>query len=455
MGCELGREAVKSEVILVEVGARGCKRRVGKGGMDLRGLDACGDSSKLAKVASFERLAEQTPDVSSVDEQGGRGRQQVREASSHERQRSRSKINASLNSFEFECFPSSVTHASLPLVAFSDDVHEMRVWRRGSIADGVVSWSRRCPDLCVRDPIAMSPAYLGFALEPTARRVLQYRGVGIVFARPPRALFMQPSIDTVLLCSGLQRLFCSGTCTFRSAVDVGCGSGFIAKFMAVHAPGTGELRVALVDVDPAALQYSLSEGFAAPARSASGRAISWLRHAGDAAALLARAGPGFDLWASNPPYIPTREEVIKGNAVSSHTAGSNAFWEGTGLVVFLIERFAHSTRGAHLVLVVSSLTLKAPGVVRALETTEERGMECRCLLEREVAWKAWYAGPWGHDYLLATRGELRQRAKVAGLELFVGAAPPGKARLQTVADGRGRCRSYHWHVLYVLDFSHN
>ena len=92
-------------------------------------------------------------------------------------------------------------------------------------------------------------------------------------------------------------------------------------------------------------------------------------------------------------------------------------------------------------MMISSLTLKSPAIVNALEAAEKRGCKIRILLEREIAsrlswlvsemaivfcagssvlasfilrsgtqgWKAWYAGPSALDHLLANQKELRDR----------------------------------------------
>jgi len=376
-----------------------------------------------------------------------------------ERSRSHSPPQAEIGAFER--FPEEMRHRSLPVISFSSDVREMRIWVEGSVDKGEVRCSGKHPDWTIREPIAMSPAYLGFSIEPGEPRYLHYQGVGVVFARPSGGMFMQPSIDTIMACNGLERLFAKQQQPFQRVVDVGSGSGFIGKFAAVHATGLVEepMEVTLVDIDPAAIKYNQSSGFNAPSQSSGGRPIHWTHHSGDAIELLEQDN-GFDLLVSNPPYIPTTNEVVGGKSFNSARAGRSSFWEGIGLVEFLIEHFAsvrNCPPGAHMVLVVSSLTLKAPAVLEALHGLADRGVSCACLAEREVAWKAWYAGPQSRGHLLAKGTEIRQRHNVRGqdIRLFVGATPPGQSRLQIVNDGRAHHLSYHWHVVYVLDFWHN
>mmetsp|Transcript_103021 Transcript_103021/g.320433 ORF Transcript_103021/g.320433 Transcript_103021/m.320433 type:complete len:302 (+) Transcript_103021:118-1023(+) len=296
----------------------------------------------------------------------------------------------------------------------------------------------------------MSPAFLGFSIEPYEERYLHYGGVGVVFARPWGGRFMQPSIDTILVCCALARLFrgsgASAAPEFSRAVDVGSGSGFIGKFVAAHAPGEGELAVTLVDVDPKAMEYCQTPGFNACRHGCGGRPVSWQLRAEDAVRVLS-ADRGYDLIVSNPPYVPTRAEVRGGEPMRS----VSGFWEGIGLVVHLLELVldGRCPAGAHLVLMVTSLTLKSPQVRAALEAAPERGVRVRRLVEREIAWKAWYAGPRELDHLLASRHERGARQRIGECDYFVGATEPGASR--TGADGRDKLWNYHWHFAYVLD----
>merc|ERR1712139_386066 len=78
----------------------------------------------------------------------------------------------------------------------------------------------------------------------------------------------------------------------------------------------------------------------------------------------------------------------------SHVSG---FWEGCGLLVHLIELMDRGKypQGAHLVLAMTSLTLKSKQVQKLLAMAPSKGIRVKQLLEREVAWKAWYAGRGG------------------------------------------------------------
>jgi hypothetical protein len=345
---------------------------------------------------------------------------------------------------QFEEFQPSVYCDDLPIVVFTDDVKEQRIWHRGMAVDGRIRKPRGRPDVVQREPVVMSCAYLGFSIEPYEERYLHYRGVGMVFSRPRRGEFMQPSIDTVLVCHAVHKVLekaADDGQSFPRIMDVGAGSGFIGKFAAVHAP-PGLREVCLVDTDPAAKEYWQKPEFG----SSIVAHADWSFHVGDACKLLERDSK-FDLVISNPPYIPTRAEASSEEGVS-HVSG---FWEGCGLLVHLMELMEKGAypEGAHLVLALTSLTLKSRQVCKLLSAAPSRGIRVRQLLEREIGWKAWYAGRGsGPEYLLATPKERQERQKLGECDYFVGCCEPGESRQ---GGERDRLWGYHWHVAYVLD----
>eukprot|EP00930_Biecheleria_cincta_P098192 TRINITY_DN89874_c0_g1_i1.p1 TRINITY_DN89874_c0_g1~~TRINITY_DN89874_c0_g1_i1.p1 ORF type:complete len:396 (-),score=52.82 TRINITY_DN89874_c0_g1_i1:93-1202(-) len=347
----------------------------------------------------------------------------------------------------YEVFDPALRIRNLPVVVFSDEADVQRVWHDGHVSKGGVGHDSGPPDVCAHLPVVMSPAYLGFAIEPYEARYLHFRDVGIVFQRPRSGRFMQPSIDTILVCRALVESYKDGK-EVRRIIDVGSGSGLIGKFAGMHAPGSAELEVTLVDIDPAAKDYCESLGFNAQDKSLGGRPIRWEFKAQDAVALM-EADKGFDLIVSNPPYIPTKSETRS----SSLATTAKGFWEGISLPVFLIE-MVHEGRcpkDTRLVMMVTSLTLKSPAVIAALEQAAAKGCRVRVLVEREIAWKAWYAGPSALDHLLATPAEVTNRRSVAGCNFYIGATEPGESR--TGENNRDRLWGYHWHVAYVLEVS--
>ncbi|CAE7763316.1 prmC [Symbiodinium sp. CCMP2592] len=347
--------------------------------------------------------------------------------------------------YDFATFPATVQVRNLPIVVFDDDVEEQMVWDSGVVKDGVVQHAPGPPDVRVKNPVVMSNAYRGFVVQPHEVRYLHYRDVGIIFARPLGGRFMQPSIDTILVCRALVDCLAEMK-QVKRVIDVGSGSGLIGKFAAHYAQGDGDLEVTLVDIDPVAFKYYQSNTFNAQnVVGAAGRSIDWKFRAEDAVALL-NDDAAFDLVVSNPPYIPTKGEATS----SSLSPLSGGFWEGVGLVAYLLKLISERPAGpARLVMMISSLTLKSPAIINALEAAEKRGCKLRVLLEREIGWKAWYAGPAALDHLLASPKELRDRRKVAGCKFFIGATAPGNSR--TGLDGRDDLWGYHWHFAYVLE----
>merc|ERR1712129_501871 len=106
-------------------------------------------------------------------------------------------------------------------------------------------------------------------------------------------------------------------------------------------------------------------------------------------------------------------------------------------------------QGAHLVLMVTSLALKSNGVRRVLDAAASHGVRVRPLLEREIAWKVWYAGPGGGvDHVLATREERKTRHRVGECDYFIGATEPDNRRFGGKTGGRMSYAGYHWHVAY-------
>jgi len=290
----------------------------------------------------------------------------------------------------------------------------------------------------------MGPAYRGFAFEPNELRYLHYDNVGILFERPLFADFMPPSIDTILLSRGIACVCREGLVAHR-IIDVGSGSGFIGKFAAAKVGGDGDLSVVLCDVDRSAKTYCSSPKFNQLVEGVGGRRVSWQVVVENAVTYLSRDSQ-FDLIVSNPPYVPSPSEVLKDSPANDGTS----FWEGTGLLVSLVENLLDKrfNTNAHLILALTSSTFKSKGVVRVLEEAEKVGVRVRIVQEQEIAYKAWFAGSGAMSHLLATPDEVHTRRRIGSNHYFVGMTPAFKSRLP----GEGReCGGYHWHVSYILD----
>ena len=330
----------------------------------------------------------------------------------------------------WDTYAASVCEQRLPLIVFDANCTSMSVFD-GAVVEGH-PFAPDTPALVVEMPILMSPAYAGFAVQPYEPRVLQFDGCGILFARPSRGKFMAPSIDTILCCVAVRSLFARTPASFSRVLEVGSGSALIGKYAALGLQNNA--TVTLIDVDPIALEYARTEECALPDQTNAGHRIKWEFAVGDAVKFLDNNHTSFDLVISNPPYIPTRAECTGAGVV-----GSN-FWEGTGLLQRVLTQ-----AGCTRVVCFSSLSLKAEGMRATLASLGER---CQVLVEREVAWKAWYAGGSETDHLLSTPAEEANRSQIGVLSLFVGATVT--PRQLAVADGRNVDRSLHWHMSYVV-----
>jgi len=360
-----------------------------------------------------------------------------------------SPASASTTTSPWETFDASISIRELPIVVFTDDVAEQQVWHEGSIVAGRVKVPKGRPDVVAVQPVVMSPAYLGFAIEPYELRYLHYRQVGIIFARPRGGKFMQPSIDTILVCQALHTLFAERASSLgvSSILDVGSGSGFLGKFAAAHLPGGGPLTVTLLDIDPAAMQYGRSSYFNATQKNFAGRPVEW-EYVDCEAVKFLEGRSDFDLIVANPPYIPTVEETRD----SQRESLDGNFWEGCGLVAHLLERMFDAPPEKHLLLAFSSMTLKSLRVQELFAALPSRRLEAKILVEREIAWKAWYAGRgvWGGGsrHLLATGSGVSSRTRIGDCDFFVGATDSPRVK----REGRHHF-DYHWHMSYVVHIS--
>ncbi|MBN2051889.1 methyltransferase [Candidatus Woesearchaeota archaeon] len=155
-----------------------------------------------------------------------------------------------------------------------------------------------------------------FALynSPTPK-INQYDGVSLEFdARKYKGVW-GPSIDTFLFCKALSRMDLS---TVKSAVEIGCGSGFISKYILERTAPKLE-KILLIDWDKNA-------GDCIKDNITDNRASFFEGDATKILTLANKLGNKYDLIVSNPPYI-RRPKSIDDNP-----------YEGIGLLAFLIEQ---------------------------------------------------------------------------------------------------------------------
>lgn len=295
-------------------------------------------------------------------------------------------------------------------------------------------------------PVASSPEHGvdSFILVGQTRQHVIFDDGTVVthldFQLPPNASFMKPNVDTMLICSGLHTLFQEGI-QFKRAIDVGAGSGFIAKYLALNQP---KGRITAIDIDPMAEKYMLSQEAAMPQNVIICR--------GDALTHLSRYANQYNLIVSNPPYVPTPEQTETSKKVEIKDP---SFWKGTGLICHMLEdSLEKMPKQGHLVIVIPSTALKSKRLNEIFHNYSSN-YQARILYQQEVAYKAAFAGDGKVTHLLATEEQRLNPTHFKGmnLSLFVGITSPGQPRACKIEDGRRDYRGYYWQMIYIIDFS--
>lgn len=160
--------------------------------------------------------------------------------------------------------------------------------------------------ICRWEPVLRDTVY---ALYRSLERATDYAGMVLEFTEYRYPGVWGPSIDTLLFCKGLTEEALAGV---KSAVEIGCGSGFISKHILRCAPDLQQM--VLVDINPHAIECARDHIADPRATFLTGDGIRYL------------AGRKFDLILCNPPYIP-RPGGIEDNP-----------YEGVGLLVHLITQ---------------------------------------------------------------------------------------------------------------------
>ena len=201
------------------------------------------------------------------------------------------------------------------------------------------------------------------ALLGLPRRVIEYDGVALDFDQAAFPRVWSPSIDTLLVCRAVRALLPS-LASPRSALEIGCGSGYLSLYLMAALARAGrpldELHV--IDIDPLAVRCAME----ALERRAEATVVSGsLGRRGDALRVRGR----YDVVLMNPPYIrrPAALARLHDNP-----------WEGVELIREVAERGpAILAPGGSLILVVSSLCdeLVMPWLEAAFRVTELTAME--------------------------------------------------------------------------------
>lgn len=219
----------------------------------------------------------------------------------------------------------------------------------------------------LRDPVLVTDTYKIAQLDPATRdtvfalhgrsiRHTEYDGTRLRFDERRYKDVWGPSIDTLLFCRALENTDLSDV---KKGIEVGCGSGFIAKYLLGNAPDLESMT--LVDFNPYALICANENIEDERARYVSQDALEYF---GDRK---------FDLIVCNPPYIP-RPESIDDNP-----------YEGIGLLSYLINNAdKHLNKGGRIVTNISSLCEES-----AYRTIGEAGVRARVIDSLEVPLKVY------------------------------------------------------------------
>jgi hypothetical protein len=195
-----------------------------------------------------------------------------------------------------------------------------------------------------------------FALYESRRKITEYNGVRLNFDDDRYPGVWSPSIDTLLILKALNSANLISPLSPIYGVEVGAGSGYIAKYLLETQPTLEEMT--LIDINQNAELCWKDNIQSDKARFVIGNAQDNM------------VGP-YDLIVCNPPYIP-RPKSIDDNP-----------YEGLGLAAYLINN-ADSllTKDGKLILNLSNLSMPI-----AEPLIKEAGLKAEILAELEVPLK--------------------------------------------------------------------
>jgi methylase of polypeptide subunit release factors len=338
--------------------------------------------------------------------------------------------------------PNQIPSPLLPTSLYTcsaDGVSSLQYWR--ACSPEILS-KKQC-DITQEYPVAASPEHgkVAFAAGGHMRQYIAFDdGTNTMWMdfQLKNANFMKPNVDTMLMCFGIHKLF-QENLKLNRAIDIGAGSGFIAKYIALNNPNA---NVTAIDIDPEAGKYMHSAEAAMP--------NNVTIEVGDAITKLSQDGHLYDLVVSNPPYVPV-DETQSSEKISTE---DHNFWQGTSLISHMLEdTLLKMPKDGHLVMVVPSTALKSKRIFDIFQKNQQH-FKARVLHQQEVAYKDWFAGNGQPGHLLATGKEIAQptRFKGANLDLFVGITNPGSPRACKIEDGRREYDGYYWQMVYIIDF---
>jgi SAM-dependent methyltransferase len=190
-----------------------------------------------------------------------------------------------------------------------------------------------------KNPVLMTDTYQIWKQPPTLRdtlfalysskpRYVEYDGVQTYWDQTHVNVWC-PSIDTILMAKAVGKILKNNK-TIKTAVEIGCGSGFISKY--ILAKGKNLKSMLINDINPYAIKSAKDNIKDKRAKYYVGNGIKKIQN------------KKFDLIICNPPYVP-RPNSIDDNP-----------YEGTGLLRYLLHEGAkHLTSNGVLVTNISNL----------------------------------------------------------------------------------------------------
>lgn len=167
-----------------------------------------------------------------------------------------------------------------------------------------------------------------FSLFNEKPRTVEYDDVSVFWDSTHQNVWC-PSIDTLLFAKALKKLFKQKN-NFKTAAEIGCGSGFLSKFVLAKCPRLESMLIN--DLNPYAVKCAMDNIKDSRANFYHGNGFAKIKN------------QKFDLLLCNPPYVP-RPGSIDDNP-----------YEGVGLLNYLLHNAAdHLNPAGVMVLNISSL----------------------------------------------------------------------------------------------------
>ncbi|MBI5065491.1 methyltransferase [Candidatus Woesearchaeota archaeon] len=225
------------------------------------------------------------------------------------------------------------------IYANGDDLSRALAFDKDGRGRRVYSWPKEKKKLVVtfKNPLLVTDSYKISQLNPTLRdtvfalfsyplKITEYENTSLEFEQQNYPGVWGPSIDTLLFCKALKKL---NSNNFKTAIEMGCGSGFISKYLINNSKIK---RMDLADLNKYAIKCAKNNIKNKKAKFHVGDALKFLKN------------KKYDLILCNPPYIP-RPKSIDDNP-----------YEGIYLLNYLITKAKNNlTKNGVIITNISSL----------------------------------------------------------------------------------------------------